>query len=119
MWRVEVTREFREWFSALDDSAGDAVGSAIDVLIDRGPALGRPRVDRIKGSAWHHMKELRVSAGRRKLRVLFAFDPRGVAMLLLGGDKSGMWTDWYVAAIPVADAIYERHLEHLRREDER
>jgi len=33
------------------------------------------------------MKELRISSGGA-LRVLFAFDPRRTAVLLLGGDKS-------------------------------
>jgi len=48
--------------------------------------------------------------------VLFAFDPRQVALLLVGGDKAGNWKRWYREAIPRAEALYEAHLEELRRE---
>ena len=51
-----------------------------------------------------------------KLRVLFAFDPRRRAILLLGGDKSGQWKTWYEWAIPKADDLYDVHIEELRRE---
>lgn len=118
MWDVEVTAEFRAWYLALDDAAADAVGAAIDVLSDRGPTLGRPLVDRITGSASHNMKELRVSVGGRRLRVLFVFDPRGTAILLLGGDKTGSWSAWYAEAIATADESYERYLTELRNEGE-
>lgn len=40
------------------------------------------------------MKELRAAKGGA-LRVLFVFDPRRMAILLLGGDKSGEWNEWY------------------------
>jgi hypothetical protein len=40
-----------------------------------------------------NMKELRVSKGGT-IRILFAFDPRRHAILLLGGDKSGQWEAW-------------------------
>jgi hypothetical protein len=116
MWDVEVTGEFGAWYAALDPGAADAVGAAVDVLAEEGPTLGRPLVDRISGSGYHHLKELRVSAGGRRLRVLFAFDPRGTAILLLGGDKTGKWTTWYNDAVPRADALYESYLDELRDE---
>lgn len=62
------------------------------------------------------MKELRPRGGH--MRVLFAFDPRRTALLLLGGDKSGRWHTWYAEAIPQADQLYDEHLEALRREGE-
>jgi hypothetical protein len=48
--------------------------------------------------------------------VLFAFDPRRHAILLLGGDKSGKWEEWYETAVPAADALYDTHLAELREE---
>lgn len=60
------------------------------------------------------MKELRVPGGH--LRVLFAFDPRRTAILLVGGNKSGEWNDRYRKMIPVADELYDDHLEELRQE---
>lgn len=51
----------------------------------------------------------------RPYRVLYAFDPRRSAILLLGGDKTGK-DDWYGRMIPQADRLYDEHLEELRRE---
>jgi hypothetical protein len=62
------------------------------------------------------MKELRPRGSH--VRVLFAFDPRRVAILLLGGDKSGRWKAWYAEAIPAAEQLYEEHLAQLRKEGE-
>ncbi|MGH2928315.1 MAG: type II toxin-antitoxin system RelE/ParE family toxin, partial [Solirubrobacteraceae bacterium] len=50
------------------------------------------------------------------LRILFAFDPRRSAILLLGEDKSGQWSRWYETAIPEADRLYDEHLRQLRDE---
>jgi len=45
-------------------------------------------------------------------RILFAFDPKRDALLLLGGNKAGD-KRWYRKAIPRAEAIFARHLEEL------
>jgi DNA-binding XRE family transcriptional regulator len=55
------------------------------------------------------MKELRPRRGN--LRILFAFDPRRMAILLLGGDKTSRWQAWYQDIIPLADRLYDEHLE--------
>ena len=46
---------------------------------------------------------------------LYAFDPRRVAILLIGGDKTGH-DRWYEQFVPVADRLYDRHLDTLKRE---
>ena len=61
------------------------------------------------------MKELRASEGGA-LWVLFTFDPRRRAILLVGGDKTGRWNEWYEWAIPVADDLYDAYLDELRKE---
>ena len=58
------------------------------------------------------MKELRPGT----VRVLFAFDPRRTAILLIGGDKRDEWDGWYEETIPVADDIYDVHLKELEKE---
>lgn len=60
------------------------------------------------------MKELRIQHRGRTYRVLFAFDPRRVGLLLIGGDKTGN-SRWYEEFIPKAEAIYEQHLRELKR----
>jgi hypothetical protein len=86
-----------------------AVAAAIDRLAEAGPALGRPTADSIKGSRHHNMKELRA----RTVRVLFVFDPRRAAILLVAGDKRGEWERWYKTAVPLADDRYDEWLELL------
>lgn len=61
------------------------------------------------------MKELQAAKGGA-LRVLFSFDPRRQAILLLGGDKSGEWNDWYAWAVPLADDPYDEYLRELGEE---
>jgi hypothetical protein len=63
------------------------------------------------------MRELRTQRGGRPLRTLYAFDPRRMAILLIGGDKTGD-KRWYDVNVPVADRLYDEHLEQLRREGE-
>lgn len=68
----------------------------------------------MEGSRHPNMKELRPLGSN--IRVLFAFDPRRAAILLIGGDKTDRWREWYEEMIPVADRLYEVHLEELRQE---
>jgi hypothetical protein len=113
-WDVEVTDQCEAWFDALEDDEWDAVVVAVGVLAAHGPSLGRPLVDSIHSSRHANMKELRVPGDH--MRVLFAFDPRRTAILLLGGNKAGKWQSWYREMIPVADRLYDDHLEELKRE---
>jgi hypothetical protein len=61
------------------------------------------------------MRELRVPHQGRPYRVLYAFDPRRAAILLLGGDKTGN-DRWYEEHVPVADNLYDENLQELERE---
>jgi hypothetical protein len=61
------------------------------------------------------MRELRIKHRGRPYRVLYAFDPRRVAILLIGGEKGGS-DRWYKEYVPRAEKIYEAHLRGLERE---
>jgi hypothetical protein len=61
------------------------------------------------------MRELRVQYRGQPYRILYAFDPRRVAILLLGGSKIG-GDRWYEKYIPIADSLYDEHLDELRRD---
>jgi hypothetical protein len=113
-WEVEYTDQFAAWFGDLDEKTQDAINGAVMLLESRGPGLGRPYADSIKTSRHPHMKELRPP--RANIRVLFAFDPRRAAILLIGGDKSHRWQSWYQEAVPLADRLYDEYLEELRQE---
>ncbi len=114
VWTAEFTDQFRAWFEGLSEEEKASIRASVRVLRERGPALGRPLVDRVEGSAYHNMKELRPVA--TNIRILFAFDPRRTAFLLLGGDKTGLWNRWYDDNIPIADALYAEHLHSLEAE---
>lgn len=117
-WTIDVTL-IEDWLLALDQSTYEQVIAALELLAERGPLLGRPLVDTITGSRHNNMKELRPgSSGRTELRVLFAFDPRRVGVLLVGGDKAGRWKRWYAENIPIADDLYDEHLEKLSKEED-
>lgn len=111
MWEVLLLEGVQQWFLALDQETAVQVAAAIDALEREGPRLGRPLVDRIHGSSLHNMKELRPgSAGRSEVRLLFVFDPQRQAVLLVAGDKSGAWRQWYREAVPLAEQRYQRYL---------
>lgn len=119
-WEIYLTDEVRDWIHALDNRSHRLVVQAIDILADRGPALGRPMVDHIEHSAIQNLKELRpASAGRSELRILFVFDPWRSAILLVAGDKAGNWKQWYRQAIPRAEQLLEIYLKERAEEEER
>ena len=113
--KLVMTRQVRDWLYALrsgDPVTRRLVAEAIDRLLDDGPALGRPLADRIAGSRLHNLKGLRPgSSGTAEVRILFIFDPARNAVLLVAGDTSGRWDQWYRDAIPAAEAAYEAYLK--------
>ena len=86
------------------------------VLQQDGPNLGRPVVDRVHQSPASAHEELRCEQG---VRVLFAFDPRRTAILLIGEEESPAdttspaWNAWYDQYVPIADQLYDQHLASL------
>lgn len=107
-WDVYFAAPAEQWILALTDSDYEAMMAAIELLEERGPALGRPAVDHVAGARHHNMKELRSFGGH--LRALFVFDPRRRAIVLVGGDKRYDWTGWYDRNIPLADELYDAYL---------
>ncbi len=114
MWEIEGTDAFQAWYDTLGDPECSAVNAAVEKLIQVGPALRRPLVGHIQGSRHPHMRELIVPY--RNVRILFTFDPRRTGILLVGGDKTDWWQEWYDANIARADALYDKYLEELGKE---
>jgi hypothetical protein len=84
----------------------------VRLLEKHGPTLPRPHADVIAQSRHPNMKELRGKVERKQLRVLFAFDPRRAAILLIGGDKTGD-PGSYNRYVPIADDLFDQHLREL------
>jgi len=106
---VEYTDHFEKWWNQLTESEQESVAAVVDLLAEHGVKLGFPRSSGVSGSRFAHMRELRVQHEGRPYRVLYAFDPKRSAILLLGGDKTGD-DRWYDTNVPIADRLYEEHL---------
>jgi len=115
MWDIEYTDEFGSWWADLTESEQESIDSSVRLLEERGPILGFPHSSGIERSKHAHMRELRVQHDGRPYRILYAFDPRRCAILLLGGDKTGN-NRWYDVHVPIADKLYDMHIETLRKE---
>ena len=114
-WDVEFTDEFRAWWESLTVAEQNDVTASIQLLMEYGPTLGFPHSSGIEGSKHSHMRELRVQSGGRPLRIFYAFDPRRMAILLIGADKTGD-DRFYDVYIPIADRLYDDYLDEIRRE---
>jgi hypothetical protein len=114
-WNVEYTDEFEDWWNGLSEGEQDDIAFGVGLLETYGPALKRPYADVVAGSRHPHMKELRVQHRGRPYRVLYAFDPRRCAILLIGGDKTRQ-DRWYEIYVPIADRLYDQHLSTLSKE---
>lgn len=77
--------------------------------------LPYPYSSDILGAKKYNLRELRIQHQGRPYRVLYVFDPRRHAVLLLGGDKTGD-NRWYEANVPRAETIYSEYLQELKRE---
>jgi hypothetical protein len=115
MWIIDRTEEIAEWIKKLDEDAKEAILKSLLILQEIGPSLGRPYVDTINESKHKNMKELRIQNRQRLFRILFAFDPDRKAILLIGGDKRGE-KRFYQKMIPIADALFDKHMEKWRRQ---
>ena len=115
LWDVEFTDEFGDWWDRLSESEQESVDASVRLLEVRGPTLSFPHSSGVISSRHGHMRELRVQHQGRPIRVLYAFDPRRVVILLLGGDKSGVGS-WYEIYVPIADRLYDEHVALLERE---
>lgn len=116
-WEVEYTDEFGDWYKDLDESEQDSVDRNVYLIEEFGPALPDRYSKPIVTSRFSHMRELRVQHGGEPIRILYAFDPRRAALLILGGNKTGD-DRWYEKNVPKADALYERHLRELDNEEQ-
>jgi hypothetical protein len=115
IWDVEYTDEFGVWWDTLDEGEQETLAATVRLLKKYGPSLGFPYSSGVIGSEHDHMRELRTQHAGHPLRTLYAFDPRRTAILLMGGDKTGN-DRWYKEFVPIADRLYNNHIEQLRTE---
>ena len=91
---IEYTDEFGIWWNTLSETEQEDIVAVVDLLEEKGPQLPFPFSTGIVGSKHPHMRELRIQSKSDPLRILYAFDPRRTAILLIGGNKRGN-NRWY------------------------
>jgi len=111
-YEVEFTDEFEQWYITLDEATQDSIDVTVELLEEKGPTLPSQYSSAINGSRYGHMRELKVQHKGKPYRILYAFDPRRIAVLLLGGNKAGN-DRWYEENVPKADKLYHELLEEL------
>lgn len=114
-WDVEFTDMFGGWWDGLAEDEQVSIDASVQLLERFGPNLKFPHSSSIAGSQYSHMRELRIQHQGRPYRVLYAFDPRRTAILLIGGDKTGD-DRWYEVHVPLADKEYGLYLKELKKD---
>ena len=114
-WDVEGTDEFILWWRELSEDDQLSVTAGVDLLEELGPTLPYPYSSGVIGSRHGHMRELRVQSGGRPIRILYAMDPRRTSIPLIGGVKTSN-KRFYEEYVPIADRLYDDHIEELREE---
>lgn len=106
---VIVTDQFIDWYRGLGEQIIEDVGVVVELLERRGVQLGFPYSSALEGSNFA-LRELRVQSSGRPIRVFYAFDPARDAVLLLGGDKTGV-KRFYEQMISKSEAIWKEYLD--------
>ena len=109
MVEIEVTGEFLAWYRDLDENDSEAVARVVGLLEQRGVSLRFPYSSDVEGSRIA-LRELRIQSQGRPLRVLYKFDPKRQAVLLVGGDKTGD-DRFYERMVPIAEQLWADYLE--------
>ena len=117
---VDLHDDFVPEYNELPGDVQDELLAHIKLLEEFGPLLGRPRADTLNGSRHANMKELRFYAADGVWRFAFAFDPKRQAIILCGGDKSGVSENrFYRQLIDKADARFDAHMARIKKDKDK
>jgi hypothetical protein len=115
---VYATDEFADWYNGLEERHRERVAASVDLLEQVGLALGFPHSSAIEGSDLA-LRELRVQSHGHAIRVFYAFDSHRDAVVLIGGDKTGVSTDrFYREYIPKAERIFREYLIEIEEKED-
>ena len=114
-WEIEYTDEFEAWWNTLSEEEQIDIDSVIGLLEEKGPYLPYLYSSNIEGTRYGEIRELRIQHKGKQYRIIYAFDPRRIAILLIGGRKAG-GKRWYEKYVPLAEKIYQEHLKSLKKE---
>src|SRR5690554_5770319 len=104
-------KEFIDWYNDLNEADTDAVTRSVDRLAKAGVTLRFPYCSAVKGTRYP-LRELRVKTRGKQFRILYAFDPKRQAILIIGGDKVGD-DRFYERTVPRAEKLWDEYLDEL------
>jgi hypothetical protein len=105
---VIITADFETWWDGLAIEEQKSVAVVVAMLEERDPTLPFPFSSGIAGST--KLRELRIQHAGKPYRILYAFDPKRNAILLLGGKKTGTGR-WYEKHLPKAEKLFTAYLK--------
>jgi hypothetical protein len=108
MVEVVGTDEFKAWYEDLSSAQMDAIDYVVELLGALGVLLKFPHSSGLNDTN-PKFRELRTTAGDSELRIVYAFDPRRDAVLIIGGDKGGD-DRFYSWILPQAEKIWDQYL---------
>lgn len=79
--------------------------------------MSRPYADTLYDSKFGNMKELRVQIGGDPYHAFYTFDPLRQAIVLCAGNKVGNDKQFYKQMIPLADELYQWHLDKPTKQE--
>ena len=115
-YSVVYLKSFVAWLDEQGEDLRLRTLAHLELLKTRGPLLARPYADTLKGSKITNLKELRFQFEGAPIRVLFVFDPKQQAVIMLAGNKQGD-KRWYDTNIPIAEKLYSEHLVEQEKID--
>lgn len=115
-WQINYTDEYEVWWGLLDEETQVAIATVIGLLEEVGPGLRRPHADTLHHTKQKNLRELRIQHKGEPWRVIYAFDPKRAAILLVGGNRTGD-DRWYEVNIPIAERLYAEHLASLKKQE--
>lgn len=111
MSEIFYTDELAAWFDSLAVDEQEELDFVVGLLANFGTGLGYPHSSALKGGR-HAFRELRPKRGHSPLRIVYAFDPRRDAVLVLGGDK-GTDSKFYKRILARVEVIWTQYLAEL------
>ncbi len=106
MVEIDTTDAYDAWYLDLEKREAAAVDRKVKMLQILGLTLPFPHSSDIKGTKYA-FRELRVN--NPPIRVLYGFDPKRKAVLIIGGDKSGD-ERFYERIVPQAEKLWIEYL---------
>ena len=103
MWDVERTNKFDEWWNGLPKGKQGSKALICRIPIHRVLEV--------------HTTDICTNLGYKGddglIRFFYAFDPRRIAILLIGGDR--MIPQFFRRYVKKVDRLYDEHIETLRK----